>query len=77
MRLARLRFLKVKVKSWEATGRFLAGEEQGQVWTLQRPLRGLPWWSNGYNSVLPTQGAWIRSLVRELRSHITRCGQKN
>ena len=30
--------------------------------------QGLPWWSSGWDSVLPMQGAWVRSLVRELRS---------
>ena len=27
---------------------------------------GLPWWSSGWDSELPMQGAWVRSLVREL-----------
>ena len=31
---------------------------------------GLPWWSNGYHSLLPLQGARFLSLVRELRSHM-------
>ena len=30
---------------------------------------GLPWWSRE-GSALPLQGAWVRSLVRELRSRI-------
>ena len=30
---------------------------------------GLPWWSSGQVSVLPLQGAQVRCLVRELRSH--------
>ena len=29
---------------------------------------GLPWWSIGYDSVLSMQGAWVPSLIRELRS---------
>ena len=24
---------------------------------------GLPWWSRGYDSTHPLQGAWVRSLV--------------
>ena len=32
--------------------------------------QGLSWWSSGYNSMLPMQGAEVRSLVRELRSHM-------
>ena len=27
---------------------------------------GLPWWSSGWDSLLPVQGARVRSLVREL-----------
>ena len=26
--------------------------------------------------MLPLQGAWVRSLVRELRSHLPQCSQK-
>ena len=29
---------------------------------------GLPWWSSGKDSTLPLQGAWVQSLVGELRS---------
>ena len=32
------------------------------------PGVGLPWWSSGYGSVLPLQGAWVQSLVGEIRS---------
>ena len=28
--------------------------------------RGLSWWSNGQDSTLPIQGAWLQSLTREL-----------
>ena len=31
---------------------------------------GLPWWSSGYDSVLPTQEAQVQSWVTELRSHM-------
>ena len=27
---------------------------------------GFPWWSSGYDSAVPTQGAWVRFLVGEL-----------
>ena len=33
--------------------------------------RRLPWWSGGWDSALPVQRAWVRSLVGELRAHIT------
>ena len=33
-----------------------------------RLREGLPWWSIGYNSALSMQGAWVPSLIRELRS---------
>ena len=31
---------------------------------------GLPWWSSGQNSTIPIQGLGIRSLARELKSHM-------
>ena len=31
---------------------------------------GIPWWSSGWDSRLPSQGAQVHSLVREPRSHI-------
>ena len=31
---------------------------------------GLLWWSSDWGSVLPLQGAWVQSLVRELGFHI-------
>ena len=37
-------------------------------WVFKTIIVGLPWWSSGWDSVLPLQGAWVRSLVRELRS---------
>ena len=30
---------------------------------------GLPWWSSGYDFMLPLQGAQVQSLVGELRFH--------
>ena len=42
---------------------------------LKRTILGLPWQSNGLDSVLPLQGAWVQSLVRELR-FCKPCGQK-
>ena len=33
-----------------------------------RRLTVLPWPSSGEDSVLPLQGAWVQSVVRELRS---------
>ena len=39
--------------------------------------QGPPWQSSGWDSVLPMQGARVRSLVGELRSHMTRGAAKN
>ena len=33
-----------------------------------RLFEGIPWWPSGSDSVLPLQGAWVRSVVEELRS---------
>jgi len=40
---------------------------------MKETEEGLPWWPSGKDSVLPMQGAWVRSLVEELRSHMS-CG---
>ena len=32
-------------------------------------IEGVPWQFSGYDSALPLQGAWVRSLVGELRFH--------
>ena len=37
---------------------------------LKITLVGSPWRSSGQESVLPLQGAWVQSLVRELRSRM-------
>jgi len=31
----------------------------------KRSELGLPWWSGGYTSMLPMQGAWVQSLVKQ------------
>ena len=33
---------------------------------VRKKKKGLPWRSSGKDSELPTQGMWVRSLVREL-----------
>ena len=33
---------------------------------ILRLMLGLPWWSSGWDSALPMQGAWVRSLDKEL-----------
>ena len=38
---------------------------------MKETEEGLPWWPSGKDSVLPMQGAQVRSLVKELRSHIS------
>lgn len=40
----------------------------GDICTRFRKAEGLPWQSSGYDSMLPKQGVWVQSLVRELRS---------
>ena len=34
---------------------------------------GLPWWSSGWDSMLPMQGAQVQSLVEELDSAHCNC----
>ena len=38
---------------------------------MKETEEGLPWWPSGKDSVLPMQGAQVRSLVKELRSHLS------
>ena len=38
---------------------------------MKETEEGLPWWTSGKDPVLPMQGAQVRSLVKELRSHIS------
>ena len=33
------------------------------MWILE-----FPWWSSGYDSNFPSSGAWVQSLVGELKS---------
>ena len=40
-------------------------------------LPGSPWWSNGWDSVLPLQMAWVQSLKEELRSFKPHSTAKN
>ena len=40
--------------------------------SLKIKLLGTPWWSSGWDSVLPLQGARVQSLVGELGSHMPR-----
>ena len=41
-----------------------------RIWKVENIISGIPWQSSGYDSVLPpVQGARVRSLVGELRSH--------
>ena len=34
---------------------------------LKKYIKGLPWWSNGKDSMLPLQRVQVRNLVRQLR----------
>ena len=42
------------------------------LWLVSKmtKIQGLPWWSRGWDSVLPPQGTWVQSLVGELRFHM-------
>ena len=51
-------------------------KEESEKAGLKLNIQGLPWWPNGWDSALPLQRAWVWFLVRELRSHILRCGKK-
>ena len=39
---------------------------------LNNIREGIPWWSSGYDSTLPLQGALVGSLGGELRSRMPR-----
>ena len=50
---------KVSFVPWNRSLAAVSGDKKKAVW-------GLPWWSSGWDSVLPVQGSWVQSLVREL-----------
>ena len=39
-----------------------------QILSIGKDVKGLPWQSNGEDSMLPLQGAQVQTLVRDLRS---------
>ena len=43
---------------------------------IMKKILGIPWQSSGQGSMLPLQGACVRSLVMELRSCKLRCMAK-
>ena len=52
-------------------GGFFTNEPPGKPHLLglvvfKMSLTGFPWWSSGLDSPFLMQGAWVRSLVREL-----------
>ena len=55
-----------KIKLFGCIIRFL----QLSIFKKLSGLKGLSWQPSGYDPVLPTQGARVQSLVRELRSHV-------
>ena len=44
---------------------------------MRNMKQGLPWQSNGYDSMLPMQGAQVPSLMGELRSCVPHSTAKN
>ena len=46
--------------------RLLATEMASQTPDAKPSVGGFLWWSSGRDSVLPMQGTWVQSLVREL-----------
>ena len=41
-----------------------------QILSIRIDVKGLPWQTNGEDSVLPLQGTQVQTLVRDLRSHM-------
>ena len=48
----------------------------GNALIKSKDFEGSPWWFSGYDTVLPLQGAWVQSLVGELKSHKTHATAK-
>ena len=38
----------------------------GSIYSKKIFVKGLPWWSSGWDSMLPVQGTQVQSLVTEL-----------
>ena len=39
------------------------------MYLKKKKKKEIPWWSRDYDFVLSLLSTWVRSLVRELRSH--------
>ena len=50
----------------------VATVENSVVVVQKLTRRGLPWRSRGYDSAPPMQGAWVPSLIAELRTYMPR-----
>ena len=48
---------------------WLYSNTKQKVFFFKVKLGGLPWWSSGWDSVLPMHGAQVQTLVRELIPH--------
>ena len=48
------------------TPQFLTSHRTGRF-NNDKGKKGIPWWSSGKDSRLSLLGAWVQSLVRELR----------
>lgn len=66
---------------WEGGNVLVQGSVTRARETLSKSrILGLPWWSNGQDSVLPLLRAWVQSLVGELRTKISQtawCSQED
>ena len=68
---------EVSKRKHSVVTRVVLRDFKGIKWTflnclkLQKyPMLWLPRWSSGQDSAIPMLGMWVRSLVRELRSHM-------
>ena len=62
--------------SWAA----IYGVAQSRAWLKRLSSSSssrLPWWSSDWDYALRLQGAWVQSLVEELRSHLPHSAVKN
>ena len=56
----------VRSRQWWLFHPFLSGGFSSHSRILNHSMVGIPWWSSDLDSMLPLQGTWVQSLVREL-----------
>ena len=64
------RLMKLKWKKTQITNIRNGSDTTTDAVAIKKIIQGLPWWFSGKESTLQCRGTHVRSLLRELRSHM-------